>query len=99
MAKGSTFPTDDVPDRTADIVAVLRRHDPVPVPTTALYLAIEDKRALADNFARAEAEGLIERVQVAPDDERFDATWALTETEPEVRVPLGAYRLTDAGRA
>jgi len=99
MAKGSTFPADDVPDRTGLVLAVLRQHDPVPVPATALYLSIEDKRALADVFQRLVGTGDIETVRLVPGDAHFQAAMRLTGLGDEARAaPVTAYRLTGQGR-
>lgn len=94
MAKESTFPTNDVPDRTDEVLAVLQQHDPVPVPMTTLYLMVEDKRALADEFQRMESEGRIERAVVHPEDADYVQVEALTRSgEKSPTGPIGVYRL------
>lgn len=100
VAKGSTFPADDVPDRRALIHETLARHDPVPVPTTTLYLSIEDKRALADTFEAMCRSGDIEALHLAPGDPHFDAAFALTGLRgPAARAPLAVYRLVEKDRS
>ena len=94
MAKGSTFPADDVPDRSDAILAVLTQHAPVPVPSTTLYLAIPDKRALADEFERLVGRGAIERALLRPGDEQYDAAVRLAGFGVEAaRAPIAVYRL------
>lgn len=94
MAKESTFPADDVPDRSSLVLEVLKQHDPVPVPVTTLYLGVEDKRALAGEFERLEQEGRIERDVVRPGDARYDRVHALLpEGEHAGEGPVGVYRL------
>lgn len=94
MARESTFPTDDVPDRSDQVLAVLKEHAPVPVPVTTLYLNIEDKRALAETFGRLERDGRIERQEVRPGDAQYSEVLALAEAgELGVEGPVRAYRL------
>ncbi len=94
MAKESTFPTDDVPDRSDEVLAVLKQHDPVPVPMTTLYLMVEDKRALAEEFQRLEAAGRIERSLVHPGDDGYDRVEALTRSGAQAPPgPIGVYRI------
>lgn len=94
MAKESTFPTDDVPDRSEEVLAVLQQHEPVPVPMTTLYLMVEDKRALADEFQRLEADGRIERAVVHPEDTDYARVEALTRSGGKSPTgPIGVYRL------
>lgn len=100
MARGSTFPADDVPSRRGRILGFLAEHDPVPVPTTALYLAVADKRALADEFADLVARGEIEPATVRRDDPHHEAAARLTGLgQAAASAPVSAYRLTDQGRA
>lgn len=99
MAKGSTFPATDVADRRPLILGVLHEHDPVPVPVTTLYLRIEDKRALADEFARLTQVGDMESVIVSPDDPVYPDVVALTGLGNGANgASVAAYRLTDQGR-
>lgn len=99
MAKGSTFPATDVADRRPLILGVLREHDPVPVPVTTLYLGIEDKRALADEFARLVQAGDMESVIVQPRDALYRDVVALTGLGQGANgASVAAYRLTDRGR-
>ncbi len=98
MARESTFPADDVPDRSDQVIAVLEQHAPLPVPVTTLYLSIEDKRALAETFGRLEQEGRIERTQVRPEDAQYVKVQALAEAgELGVEGPIRVYRLVDDG--
>jgi hypothetical protein len=94
MARESTFPADDVEDRTAEVLAILTRHHPVPVPLTNLYLGVTDKRALADGFQRLEDDGRIERAIVRPGEAEYEAVARLAaEAGVLVPGPLGVYRL------
>lgn len=93
MAKGATFPADDVPDRTEAVLAVLKGHAPVRVPVTALYLSIPDKRALAETFKKMETAGLIEQSTIAPGDEDYVAAAELAGLDATARVAIGAFRL------
>lgn len=98
MARESTFPTDDVPDRSDQVMAVLQKHAPVPVPVTTLYLSIEDKRALAETFGRLEQDGRIERTQVLPEEAHYAQVQALAEAgELGVEGPIRVYRLPGNG--
>ncbi|MBW3582856.1 MAG: hypothetical protein KY455_07130 [Euryarchaeota archaeon] len=93
MAKESTFPAEDVPDRRERILAVLEEHDPVPVPTTTLYLSIEDKRHLAEEFDRLVAAGEIEQTRLDPGDPHYKEAMRLAGLEPTtVPASLRVYR-------
>lgn len=98
MARESTFPADDVPDRRDAVRAVLARHHPVPVPVAVLYLSVPDKRALAEEFARMEAAGLIERAWLRPGEPHYEACARLAAEGAGVSVPgpLAVYRLGGA---
>jgi hypothetical protein len=94
MARESTFPTQDVPDRSNEVLSILERHDPVPVPMTTVYLMVEDKRALAEEFHRLEDEGRIQRAVVMPGEPDYQKVFELTQGQDKATPgPIGVYRL------
>lgn len=96
MAKDSTFPAEDVPDRSARILEFLKAHDPVPVPTTTLYLAIEDKRQLADEFDRLVADGVVVQETLKPGAPHYAEAMRLAGLEPtQVPTAIRVYRVRD----
>lgn len=93
LVKESTFPADDLPDRRDEVLAVIDAHAPVPVSPTALYLAIPDKRHLAQTFDALVADGTLHIDQVQPEDDDYGPAMELAGLEPTlVPTPLRVYR-------
>ncbi len=93
VAKESTFPADDLPDRRDEVLAVLDEHAPVPVSPTSLYLAIPDKRHLAETFNALVDDGTIVIGEVAPGDDGYAEAMELAGLEPTaIPTPLRVYR-------